>query len=107
MNSIIVFFIILSFNWFVFCQGSEYEMFSSSKIEIHEKIFKKMVFLTSDESMKRVSEGKHAYIYFKSNLESIVDSQFTDKSGQTALHISRQEFFPGGYAWAFPKVSQY
>ena len=63
-----------------------------------------MLFLTSEESMKRVDNGKHAYIYFKSNLESIVASKYTDKHGQTNMHISREEYFPGGYAWAFPKV---
>ena len=54
--------------------------------------------------MNLVAEGKYAYIYFKSNLESIVNTQYTTSTGETNLHIAAEEFFPGGYGWAFPKV---
>ena len=63
-----------------------------------------MTFYSSAESMNLVAEGKYAYIYFKSNLESIVNTQYTTSTGETNLHIAAEEFFPGGYGWAFPKV---
>ena len=63
-----------------------------------------MSFLSSEESMERVASGTYSYIYFKSNLEDIIASKYTDKNDQTMMHISKEVFFPGGYAWAFPKV---
>lgn len=63
-----------------------------------------MTFYSSDESMQLVAEGKYAYIYFKSNLETIVNTEYTSLNGETDLHIATEEFFPGGYGWAFPKV---
>ena len=54
--------------------------------------------------MERVQKGSYAYIYFKSNLNIIVRTEYTNINGQTDLHVANEEFFPGGYAWAFPKV---
>lgn len=67
-------------------------------------MFQHMAFYSSDESMRLVAEGNYAYIYFKSNLETIVRTQFTSLTGETDLHVASEEFFPGGYGWAFPKV---
>lgn len=81
-------------------------MFSSSTVEIHQKLFANMLFLsTRKESMERVAKGKYAYIYFIAYLELIVASDYTDKHGQTNIHISTEQYFPSGYAWAFPKVT--
>ena len=80
-------------------------MFSTSEIKLHQLLFDKMEFHSSDKSMSLVDAGTYAYIYFKSNLETIVAAQFTDKSGHSSMHIAKEDFFPGGYAWAFPKVS--
>lgn len=57
------------------------------------------------ESINLVNKGKYAYIYFKSNLQNIIDNHYTDLSGFSNMHIAREEIFSGTYAWAFPKVS--
>lgn len=88
----------------VWTQGSEYQLFSTSTVPLYKMMFEQMSFLSSAESMKRVQKGKYAYIYFKSNLNIIVGTQFTNANGETDLHVASEEFFPGGYAWAFPKV---
>ncbi|XP_076065006.1 uncharacterized protein LOC143039040 [Oratosquilla oratoria] len=88
-------------------KGSEYQLFSTSEVKLYKELFEKMTFYSSHESMRRVAEGKYAYIYFKSNLESLVTTQYTDKNGVTNLHIAQEEFFPGGYGWAFPKGAPY
>ena len=67
-------------------------------------MFQEMSFLSSSESMKKVQQGRYAYIYFKSNLNIIVKTEYTNANGETDLHVASEEFFPGGYAWAFPKV---
>lgn len=85
-------------------QGSEYQLFSTSTVPLYKKMFQEMSFLSSDESMALVQKGKYAYIYFKSNLNIIVGTQFTNSNGETDLHVAAEEFFPGGYAWSFPKV---
>ncbi|XP_053638170.2 glutamate receptor U1-like [Cherax quadricarinatus] len=88
-------------------KGSEYQLFSMSNVSLYQKLFKRMTFYSSSESMKRVAEGKYAYIYFKSNLQSIISTQYTSLSGETLLHLASEEFFPGGYGWAFPKGALY
>ncbi|CAL4099409.1 unnamed protein product, partial [Meganyctiphanes norvegica] len=88
-------------------KGSEFQLFSTSDVQLYQQLFKRMTFYSSSESMGRVAEGSYAYIYFKSNLESIVNTQFTSRNGETNLHISKEEFFPGGYGWAFPKGAPY
>ncbi|XP_018019213.2 ionotropic receptor 21a-like [Hyalella azteca] len=88
-------------------KGSEYQLFSTSKIDLYQKLFQKMSFYSSKESMRRVAEGSYAYIYFRANIESIVMSEYTDRAGQTYMHIAAENFFPGGYAWAFPKGAPY
>lgn len=85
-------------------QGSEYQLFSTSNVPLYKKMFQEMSFLSSSESMERVQKGSYAYIYFKSNLNIIVRTEYTNANGQTDLHVANEEFFPGGYAWAFPKV---
>lgn len=60
-------------------QGSEYQLFSTSEVELYKQLFEKMSFYSSRESMERVAEGHYAYIYFKANLESIVSTQYTDQ----------------------------
>ncbi|XP_071523891.1 glutamate receptor ionotropic, delta-2-like [Panulirus ornatus] len=88
-------------------KGSEYQLFSTSNVSLYQKMFQKMSFYSSDESMRLVAEGKYAYVYFKSNLETIVSTQYTSISGKTDLHVATEEFFPGGYGWAFPKGAPY
>ncbi|XP_066961643.1 ionotropic receptor 21a-like isoform X2 [Macrobrachium rosenbergii] len=88
-------------------KGSEYQLFSTSNVTLYMELFKHMTFYSSDESMRRVAAGSYAYIYFRSNLQTIVNTQFTTKNGETNLHISSEEFFPGGYGWAFPKGAPY
>ncbi|XP_068238809.1 ionotropic receptor 21a-like [Palaemon carinicauda] len=88
-------------------KGSEYQLFSTSNVILYQELFKRMTFYSSEESMRRVAEGKYAYIYFRSNLQTIVNTEFTASSGETNLHISSEEFFPGGYGWAFPKGAPY
>ena len=79
----------------------------NSKIKIYQDLFKRLSYYGTDESMNRVVSGKYSYVYFRSNLESLVNTQFTTPTGETNLHISSEEFFPGGYAWAFPKVNKF
>ncbi|KAK7082907.1 hypothetical protein SK128_022481, partial [Halocaridina rubra] len=88
-------------------KGSEYQLFSSSDVVLYKKLFNKMTFYSSAESMRRVAKGKYAYIYFKSNIEIIVSTEYTSFGGETNLHIASDEFFPGGYGWAFPKGAPY
>ena len=86
-------------------QGSEYQLFSTSNVSIYKQLFKNMYFYDSDHSLNLVTEGNYAYIYFKSNLKTLVGTKYTTLSGETSLHVASEEFFPGGYAWAFPKVA--
>ncbi|KAG7162133.1 Ionotropic receptor 93a-like 20 [Homarus americanus] len=88
-------------------KGSEYQLFSSSNVPLYQEMFKHMNYYSSAESMNLVAEGKYAYIYFKSNLETIVTTQYTSMNGETDLHVAYEEFFPGGYGWAFPKGAPY
>ncbi|KAF2354328.1 Ionotropic glutamate receptor L-glutamate and glycine-binding domain [Trinorchestia longiramus] len=88
-------------------KGSEYQLFSTSQLELYQKLFQKMSFYSSAESMRRVAKGHYAYIYFRANLESIVSTEYTDQGGKTDMHIAAENFFPGGYAWGFPKGAPY
>ncbi|XP_045620111.1 glutamate receptor ionotropic, kainate glr-3-like [Procambarus clarkii] len=88
-------------------KGSEFQLFSTSNVTLYQKMFKEMSFYSSSESMQRVAAGHYAYIYFKSNLETIVSTKFTSLGGKTDLHVASENFFPGGYGWAFPKGAPY
>lgn len=55
--------------------------------------------------MDLVYEGKYAFFSYKSNLQFSVATMYTNTYGETDLHIAMEEFFPGGFGWAFPKVS--
>ncbi|KAK8396872.1 hypothetical protein O3P69_005090 [Scylla paramamosain] len=88
-------------------KGSEYQLFSTSNVPLYKKMFQEMSFLSSSESMEKVQEGSYAYIYFKSNLNIIVKTEYTNANGETNFHVATEEFFPGGYAWAFPKGVPY
>ena len=67
--------LVIILNW----QGSEFQLFSTSEAEIYQKMFLNMHYYSSDESMEMVKEGGYAYIYFRTNIESLVSAQYTDK----------------------------
>lgn len=80
-------------------------MFSTSKVPLYQQLFKDMHLYTPKKSMDLVYEGKYAFFSYKSNLQFSVATMYTNNYGETDLHIAMEEFFPGGFGWAFPKVS--
>lgn len=56
--------------------------------------------------MPLVTRGGYAFISYRSALDFVVSTQYTDDNGETNLHVAFGIFFDGGNAWAFPKVSR-
>lgn len=57
--------------------------------------------------MERVWEGSHVYIYYTSYIRYSVARDFTDRFGNTPMHIGKQKFFAFGYGTGFVKGSPY
>lgn len=92
----------------LFFQGAEHLLLSTSNVSIYQRVFKSASFIEEKDLMLKVVAGEYAFIYFKSSLDFRVATQFTTANGETNLHVASDEHFPGGgYAWAFPKVSTY
>ncbi|KAK4323237.1 hypothetical protein Pmani_006021 [Petrolisthes manimaculis] len=85
-------------------KGAQYHMFSTSKVPLYQQLFNDMHLYTPSKSMELVYEGQYAYFSYKSNLEFSVATMYTNTYGETDLHIAKEEFFPGGFGWAFPKA---
>lgn len=81
-------------------------MFSTSEVPVLQEIFQNMHFLSWSESMPLVARGGYAFISYRSALDFVVSTQYTDDNGETNLHVAFGTFFDGGNAWAFPKVSR-
>ncbi|KAK4323235.1 hypothetical protein Pmani_006019 [Petrolisthes manimaculis] len=88
-------------------KGSDYQLFSTSSVSLYQRVFQSLTFLLEKDILTRVVEGQDAFIFFKSSLDFRVATQYTTAYGETNLHVASDEFFPGGYAWAFPKGSPY
>ncbi|KAK3855891.1 hypothetical protein Pcinc_037740 [Petrolisthes cinctipes] len=88
-------------------KGSDYQLFSTSNVSLYQRVFQSLTFLLEKDIMLRVVDGQDAFIFFKSSLDFRVATQYTTAYGETNLHVASDEFFPGGYAWAFPKGSPY
>ncbi|KAK4301547.1 hypothetical protein Pmani_026325 [Petrolisthes manimaculis] len=57
--------------------------------------------------MALVAGGKHSFIYLKTPIEFLMVTKFSKVYAETTFHMAQEEFFPGGYAWGFPKGSPY
>lgn len=55
--------------------------------------------------MPLVGGGEYGYINYKTPIEFTIVTMFSKIYAETKLHVALEEFFPGGYAWGFPKVS--
>ncbi|XP_045586021.2 ionotropic receptor 21a-like [Procambarus clarkii] len=82
----------LGWDWFKFNTNPKVQM-----------VFRKLKILDVEEQMKEVMEGNHAFFTWKYYTKTIIAANFTDRYGNTPLHISREEFVQGSTAWGVRK----
>ncbi|XP_068217695.1 glutamate receptor ionotropic, kainate glr-3-like [Palaemon carinicauda] len=87
--------------------GSGYQLFRASTVPVYMKLFEKMHFYNEQISMGLVLKGGYAFISWKTFFRNLIARDYTNRNGETKVRIARQEFFPGGFGWAFPKDSPY
>ncbi|XP_063876364.1 glutamate receptor ionotropic, kainate glr-3-like isoform X1 [Scylla paramamosain] len=87
--------------------GSGYQLFRASQVPVYVSLFKEMQYYNMRHSMERVLKGKYAFISWKTYFRNLIARDYTDRNGDTQVHIAREDFFPGGFGWAFPKNSPY
>ncbi|XP_042203118.1 ionotropic receptor 21a-like isoform X1 [Homarus americanus] len=87
--------------------GSGYQLFKSSTVPVYQTLFQKMQYHNMRYSMERVLGGNYAFISWKTYFRNLIARDYTDRNGATLVHIAREDFFPGGFGWAFPKDSPY
>ncbi|XP_071515665.1 LOW QUALITY PROTEIN: ionotropic receptor 21a-like [Panulirus ornatus] len=87
--------------------GSGYQLFRASKVPVYQALFQKMEYYNMNYSMERVLQGDYAFISWKTYFRNLIARDYTDRNGVTQVHIAREEFFPGGFGWAFPMDSPY
>ncbi|KAK3893008.1 hypothetical protein Pcinc_003187 [Petrolisthes cinctipes] len=57
--------------------------------------------------MALVAGGEYSFIYRRTPIEFTMVTKFSKIYAETRFHVAQEEFFPGGYAWGFPKGSPY
>ncbi|XP_063597048.1 glutamate receptor 3-like [Penaeus indicus] len=78
--------------------GSGYQLFRAST---------SMEYQNMEKSMEKVLQGNYAFISWKTYFRNLIARDYTERNGETQVHIAREDFFPGGFGWAFPKGSPY
>ncbi|XP_045618219.1 glutamate receptor ionotropic, delta-2-like [Procambarus clarkii] len=86
---------------------SGYQLFRSSEVPVYQALFRKMQYHDVKASMERVMEGNYAFISWKTYFRNLIARDYSDRNGASKVYIAREEFFPGGFGWAFPKHSPY
>ncbi|XP_042858200.1 uncharacterized protein LOC122244381, partial [Penaeus japonicus] len=87
--------------------GSGYQLFRASKVPVYQNLFKSMEYDGMENSMEKVLKGNYAFISWKTYFRNLIARDYTERNGETQVHIAREDFFPGGFGWAFPKSSPY
>ncbi|XP_076053562.1 ionotropic receptor 21a-like [Oratosquilla oratoria] len=97
-----------SFEWGMLdTYGSGYQLFRASTVPIYKRLFEDMQYANMKVSMEKVLDSGYAFISWKTYFRNLIAKDFTDSNGYTAVHIAREDFFPAGFGWAFPKGSLY
>lgn len=86
-------------------QGAEYHLFSTSDSPLYKQMFKNVYLHSRSELLRLVLAGEYAYFSYKSSMLFRVATLYSNAYGESSIHVATEEFFPGGYGWAFPKVS--
>lgn len=77
------------------------------QVPVYQTLFHKMQYHNMKSSMNKVLQGNYAFISWKTYFRNLIARYYSDNNGATQVYIAREEFFPGGFGWAFPKDSPY
>ncbi|KAK3855885.1 hypothetical protein Pcinc_037734 [Petrolisthes cinctipes] len=88
-------------------KGAEYHLFSTSDFPLYKQMFTNVYLHSRSELIRLVLAGEYAYFSYKSSMLFRVATMYSNAYGESSIHVASEEFFPGGYGWAFPKGAIY
>uniref|UniRef100_A0A6A7FPU6 Glutamate receptor ionotropic, kainate 5-like n=1 Tax=Hirondellea gigas TaxID=1518452 RepID=A0A6A7FPU6_9CRUS len=95
------------FSWGVYSyKAADYQLFKSSKAPLYQTVFKSLKFCpTTKECLQWALDKQYAYITWLTLARDSMARHFTDRHGDTGLHIARDVFFPGEFGFTLQKNS--
>ncbi|KAK8742548.1 hypothetical protein OTU49_001947, partial [Cherax quadricarinatus] len=75
--------------------GLGWDWFKFSTNPSVKSMFPKLKVLDMETQMAQVLKGHHAFFTWKYYVKTIIAARFTDRFGNTPIHVSQDEFIPG------------